>query len=45
MKRPPRQAGSRGEDEGEGFVKESGADEEAEGEGGGPTKFIALPLA
>ena len=45
MKSPPRQAGGRGQDEGEGFVKESGADEEAEGEGGGPAKFIALPLA
>ena len=42
---PPRQAGGRGQDEGEGFVEGSGADEEAEGEGGGPAKFIALPLA
>jgi hypothetical protein len=45
MKSPPGQGNGGGEDEGEGFVKESGADEEAEGEGGGPAKFSALPLA
>ena len=45
MKRPPGQGGGREQDQGKGFVKESGADEEAEGEGGGPAKFIALPLA
>ena len=44
MKSPPSQSNGRREDEGEGFVKKSSANEETAPEGDRPAKFIALPL-